>query len=383
MPRAAAVPAASSDPITLPVELANGHVLVPAAADGRPVSLVLDTGSSTSTLDAVWARQAGIQPLSGVVEAVGADRVQVPLATIGRLGIAGVELAGITVALLPFGPVVEAAGRVIHGTLGYDLFGRYAVEIDYAGRKLRLWEPERFSPTGGVPLPIELVYRVPVLRAALRAPGGAPVEARLILDLGSSSLGVRLSARFARAHAAELAGVGGYETPIGTGVGGMLLGRVGRLEEIGLGPIGVRGPTVGIALEDKGALALPQFDGTVGAPVLERLKPIVDYARSRVIVEPGAGPAAPFAADASGLLLDSPAPDFSVARVRFVARESAGTEAGIEPGDEIVTVDGAGAGELGLSRVRELLRDAGAERRLALRCGAEAREVRLRLRALV
>ncbi len=117
--------------------------------------------------------------------------------------------------------------------------------------------------------------------------------------------------------------------------------------------------------------------------MLERLTPIVDYARVRVILQPGASLAAPFAADASGLLLDSPAPEFSVARVGFVAGASAAAEAGIEAGDGIVAVDGEGVGELGLSRVRELFREPGVERRLRVRRGAEVREVRLRLRALV
>lgn len=375
-------PEVSSDPVVVPVEIANGHILVRARVDDRPVRLIVDTGSSMSTLDAAWALAAGIQPL-GSADAMGAGRMRATLAQVGSLGIAGVELGGVTVALLPLDAVVEASGELVHGSLGYDLFARYAVQIDYAGRVLRLGGSGRLTAAGGASVPIELVHRVPVVRAVLRAPGGAPLEARLILDLGSSLLGVRLSARFAEAHAAELAGIGGYETPIGIGVGGMLLGRVGRLEELQLGTIRVPRPTVGIAGEGKGALALPFFDGTVGAPVLERLTPTVDYARSRVALEPGDDLEASFAADASGLILDSPAPEFSVARVRFVAGGSAAAEAGVEAGDEIVAVDGVGVGELGLSRVRELFREAETERRLSVRRGLERREALIRLRALV
>lgn len=381
---AAPVPgAASGEPTLLPADVANGHILVQARADGRPVTLVVDTGSSTSSLDAAWAAGAGITSIGRKVEAAGTDRMQVTLATIGRLQVGDIELSDVTTALVPLGPVAEASGRVIHGTLGYDLFKRYVVQLDYAGASLRLWEPEQYQAAGGVSVPIELVHRVPVVRAVLRAGGGPPIEARLILDLGSSSLGVRLSAGFAEAHTAELGGMSGYETQIGVGMGGALLGRVGRLEELGLGGIVLRGSTVGIAGEAKGALALPLFDGTVGAPVLERLGPIVDYARSRVILVPGDGFDAPFPVDASGLLLDSPAPDFSVARVRFVVGAGVAAEAGLEAGDEILTVDGEPVGALGLSPVRELFREAGAERRLRVRRGTAVREVRLRLRALV
>jgi Aspartyl protease/PDZ domain len=357
---------------------------VPVRGQGRDAALVLDTGSSTSTLDQAWAGDLGLESLGAPVEAAGTDRLRVRLATLNTVELGNIELGPLTAALLPLGPVIDAAGRAIHGTLGYDLFRRFLVEIDYRQRRLRLWESHGFvAPVSGVAVPVELVHRVPVIRARVRAPGGFLVEARLIVDLGSSALGVRLSARFASEHASELAGVGGYAAPIGTGVGGPLLGRIGRLAEVQLGPLVFAEPTVGIADESKGTLALPDFDGTVGAPVLERLSPILDYQGSRIILQPGDAMAAPFPADASGLMLDSPAPTFACGRVWFVVPGSPGAEAGFLVGDQLAAVDGTPFPVLGLDQVRGLLRMVGVERVVRVRRGGRELDLKLRLRALV
>ena len=384
VPTTAASPAdRPTEPVVISIEVLNGHVLVSARIDGRPATLVLDTGSSSTTLDAAWAQDAGFPTLGPPVEAMGTDRLRVALVALGPVELGSVRLDRVTAALLPLGQVNEAAGRALHGTLGYELFRRFAVEVDYRHQVLRLWEGQDFVRQGGTSVPLELVHRVPVVRARVRAPGGREVEARLIVDLGSAHLGVRLSAGFAATHAAELAGVGGYAAPIGSGVGGMLLGRVGRLAELRIGPLAFSSPTVGIAREAKGALALADFDGTVGAPVLGRLTPVVDYQRLRIILQPGDDIEAPFPADASGLMLDAPAPDFSAARVRFVVKGSPAAEAGLVERDEIVAVDGTEVTALGLDRVRGLFRAVGMERRLLVRRGAKEWGLRIVLRDLL
>ncbi len=372
-----------SGPISIPVELANGHAIVPVRIQDRDAALVLDTGSSTITIDQVWARDLGLESASAPVEAVGTDRLRVRLATLNRVELGDIELGPLTAALLPLGPVIDAAGRVIHGTLGYDLFQRFVVEIDYHERRLRLWESDDVvAPVSGVAVPLELVHRVPVIRAWVRAPGGSLVEARLIVDLGSSALGVRLSASFTSAHTDELAGMAGYSAPIGTGVGGPLMGRIGRLAELRVGPLVFDEPTVGIAQESRGALALPDFDGTVGAPVLERLLPILDYRRLRMILQPAKAMDEPFRADASGLMLDSPAPEFACGRVWFVVSESPAAEAGFVVGDQVAAVDGTSFRALGLDRVRGLLSIGGVERLVRVRRDGGELDLRLRLRAL-
>ena len=58
-------------------------------------------------------------------------------------------------------------------------------------------------------------------------------------------------------------------------------------------------------------------------------------------------------------------------------------EAGLRAGDRLVAIDGQPAVEVGLERVRALLREDGRERLLAIRRGDELRDVRVKLRRMI
>ena len=59
--------------ITLPFALRSHHIFLDARVDGTPATLVLDTGSSMSTLDADWAHSVGLDRGTTTAKAVGTD----------------------------------------------------------------------------------------------------------------------------------------------------------------------------------------------------------------------------------------------------------------------------------------------------------------------
>jgi len=72
-------------------------------------------------------------------------------------------------------------------------------------------------------------------------------------------------------------------------------GRVGHLREARVGALTLREPTIGISSELRGVSALSIFDGTIGAPFFNRTTMTLDYARERIVFEPGDGFDAPYA----------------------------------------------------------------------------------------
>src|SRR6185503_11849758 len=122
---------------TIPFDLRHNHVILAATVNGRPARLILDTGSSVCTLDREWASSIGISTAGTTAAVRGVGDVSVTLATIDSIGFGSVELLGETVALMPFEAVSSAHGIPIHGTIGYSLFARFIVEIDYVARELR------------------------------------------------------------------------------------------------------------------------------------------------------------------------------------------------------------------------------------------------------
>lgn len=365
----------------IPFVLSGDHVMLQAMVNGHAGWLALDTGSSSSALDAEWADTAArvrVVGTGGQVNGSASVRASTGLADSIRIG--GLELGPTRVALIPFGPVERARGTHLRGTIGYDFLSRYVVEIDYAAQRLRVYDPDRWSYHGtGVVVPVTLPFRVPIVQTTIKPAGGEPITARLVLDLGSANLAVRLTSPFVAAHG--LARMAGIDAPIGTGVGGTLVGRVARLESASLGTLRVAAPTVGLALQPQGFFGTTTVDGTLGAPIFRRTRMFVDYTHTRVIFEAGPGFDAPFEVDMSGMaMMGGPGEPVTVT---YVVAGSPAAQAGIAAGDVLMAVDGAEARPERFEALRASFRTPGATRRLTVRRGAETREVTITLRRLV
>jgi S1-C subfamily serine protease len=137
-----------------------------------------------------------------------------------------------------------------------------------------------------------------------------------------------------------------------------------------IGTLTVSRPSTALSRQMDGPFgATAGTDGTIGEPILRRTRLIVDYARSRVILEPRGRFDVPDTVDGSGLILASADSAGSAWRVLSVMAGSAGARAGVQAGDEVIGIDGQPAAALPYGRVRELLRADGVTRRVAVRRG--------------
>jgi C-terminal processing protease CtpA/Prc len=107
---------------------------------------------------------------------------------------------------------------------------------------------------------------------------------------------------------------------------------------------------------------------------------ILDYSRKRMILEKNARHAEPSTFDMSGLTLMTEGQDFGVVRVHDVAEASPAAQAGVRPGDTIVTIDGRAIKEMGLEPLFGRFREEGRELRLGLLRDGKPVEVTMRLR---
>lgn len=287
-----------TEPIaTLTFDLRNGHVVLVASVNGHEATLIVDTGSGLGSLDAPFAERLGIRPDadSPITEVHGTGKVPATLATVADFRVGPLEFREHKVLLLPLASASRASGYAVDGVLGWDFLSRYAVRIDFAARTLALFDPQTWTYDGdGVAVPVSLQYRIPIAEVPLVTASGHELRPRLALDLGSANIAIRLLGPYVDDHAEALASIADA-APIGEGVGGRMMGRTGRLREARLGALTLHEPTIGISSEVRGVSALSLFDGTIGAPFFNRTTMILDYARERVLFEPGAGFDAPYA----------------------------------------------------------------------------------------
>src|SRR5262245_29957661 len=109
----------------IPFRLAGGAqplLLVPVRVEGSgPFAFVLDTGAGTCLLSPELAGRLGIAATE-VKEGMGAaGRVKVGLARVRSLGLGGIEVADVQVAITEeLARIGAAVGALLEGNLGYN-----------------------------------------------------------------------------------------------------------------------------------------------------------------------------------------------------------------------------------------------------------------------
>jgi predicted aspartyl protease len=366
----------------IPFDPYGGALYVPSVINGDSAWLMFDTGLSRSGLDRDWARAIGAVAATppGALAPQVAETVSTVVVDTLRLG--EVVLRHVHMALYPLAGLSEASGRPERGLLGHDVLQRFAVEIDYGARRVRLFDATRFSYRGpGTVVPFAAGATLPFVEAHVKVQGRPPIPARLLLDTGASGLCLILTTPFVEEHGLTHV-TPAIEAPIGTGLAGELHGTIVRLQELRLGGVRLASPTTGLGGENKGFLGRTDIDGVIGNAVFEGSRLIVDYARRRVIVERPATDS-PCAFDMSGLRLIARGPDLRQIIVDYVVPRSPGADAGIAVGDELLLVDGRRAGDAALFALRKAFRVEGATRALVLRRGGDTIRVAIRLRHLL
>jgi len=275
-----AVPLMASAPISVvPFRWTPGQIEVQVSVNGdAPAWFILDSGAEFSILDEELVRRLGLSayPSLGRRFARGVSL---------RLGDIEMEDQEVMIFSLE---TFRRQRRPIVGVLGYDLFQRYVVTIDYAARTLALHEPRTYHPDSSATwIPIAFADRLVTVPVTITLADSATLKATVILDTGASQALI-LRHPFARAHGLlELAAkypptrAGSLETNTVT------FARL-PVRQLKMGAFSFREPVLRLYTSASGAGGYTGTDGALGNEVLRRFTATFDYSRGRLYLEPNA-----------------------------------------------------------------------------------------------
>lgn len=273
------------EPVVLRLERGDRALVVEAILNGdAPRLMVVDSGlSETHLLDANVAESLGL-PLRGLaVMWSWAGLGTVRRATLDRLGLGGVELRDVPVAVVDLPPEMLAReGKPgSSGLLGQPLFDAYAVTVDVPAGTLTLSPPGGPVPDGAILLPL-LPSEVPLVELLV---DGQPV--RLSVDTGAIASDITLY----EDAAARLGLPGRY----GEGRRTRILSAGGELDiakltvdQVQVGP--QRLPKVEVDLVPRHSLSGlwidRTLDGVVGLGLLAQYRFTLDIPAGRLVLVP-------------------------------------------------------------------------------------------------
>ncbi len=363
---------------TVPFELLNNHIYANVKIDGRgPYTFLCDTGGANIVSPSV-ARELGLKSQGALQgRGVGEKSEDVGLTKIQSVQVGDATLSNQLFAIFDLDSYTNVEGVDIRGLIGYEIFKRFVVRVDYEHNQLTLTLPPAFAYHGsGTPVPFQFNSHIPQVDGEIEG-----IQGKFDIDTGSrSSLSVLKP--FAEKHDLANRLHATVHAVTGWGVGGAAKGLLARAQMLRLGSVPVAEPVVEISLQSKGAFTSEYVAGNVGAGVLKRFNITFDYPHQQLIFERNANYSKPDAYDRSGMWLNKSGDAFEVMDV--VANGPAAA-AGLKVGDKIQAIDDRAAAQLSLPEVRARFRTqpAGTRVKLSVQSGADKRDVMLVLKDLV
>jgi hypothetical protein len=181
----------------------------------------------------------------------------------------------------PFPTLPTATGvPTLAGILGYEIFKRFVVKVDYPRRELTFSLPDTFQYSGdGTVIPFLFAGNgVEVDGAVDSAPG------KFIVDLGTTGSFILFSP-WVREHRALFPGKFGKIQTTTSATGGDAKFVFATIKTLSLGNSSFHDVIGALSLQTSGITANPYSSGTVGAELFLKSVVIFDYQRQRVILE--------------------------------------------------------------------------------------------------
>lgn len=350
-----------SEKIVIPFESFNNLIIVPVTLNNAiPLRFILDTGVQTTILtDRTFSDLLNIQyhrklTLYG---ADGDNGVEAYVAADVTLELPGTVGKGQVMLVLEedYLQLKNYLGEEVHGILGYEIFRRFVVEINYHDRTLTLYEPSSFKAHKSFKaIPITVEGTKPYFFADITMKDDTKVKSKLMIDTGASH------SLLLDAASSEL-----FELPkervrcnLGRGLGGDIDGYLGRIKKIGFNEFNFENAIssfpdtsqLGIAFRKTGR------QGTLGAGILRRFTVIIDYYDSRMYLKKNSSYKESFEYNMSGIELVALGVGLNTIAVDHVRKDSPADQAGIMVGDVIKRANGVSAYNLDLNSLNNLFR---------------------------
>ncbi|MCD9016310.1 aspartyl protease family protein [Parachryseolinea silvisoli] len=344
--------------VQMPIEIYNNLVVLPVVLNGTlPLKFILDTGVRTAILtqktfsdilNLPYSRRYTISGPGGekLVDAYVTNNVTIELPGIMGRGHAMLVLEEDYLQLRNY------MGTDVHGILGYELFSRFIVQVDYEKKVLTLTLPEYFrKPRKYQTLPMKIEDTKPYIITPVVLQDGTSFNAKLLMDSGASHgllLDPTTDSRIqAPAHV--------ISSVIGRGLGGEITGKVGRIRSIEIGSYKLMNAIANFPDPNSYTDTLKTGNifrnGAVGGEIMSRFSIIFNFPKEEIYLRKNSSFKKGFHYNLSGLILKARGSQLNIFEISEVRKESAADKAGLLAGDVILSINGVMTQYLSLNHV--------------------------------
>jgi len=340
------------------IEVVNNLVIIPVVLNGQlPLKFILDTGVRTTILTEksfsdilklAYSRRYTVAGPGGekLVEAYVTNNV-----TLDMPGIHG-EGHAMLVLEKDYLELRNYLGTDVQGVLGYEVFSRFIVEVDYEAKMLTVSIPEAFHPKKKLQmLHITVEDTKPYIVTPVTMSNGAVINAKLLVDSGASH-GLVLDPStdknilIPEKHVSSL---------IGRGLGGIITGQIARIKSLELGKYKIEDVIVNFPDANSYIDTLKASDvfrnGSIGGEMLSRFTTTYNFPGEKLYLKKNSSYRKKFHFNMSGLTIKAKGARLRKFEIADVRKGSDAEKADVRNGDEIISINGLPASALDLNSI--------------------------------
>ena len=317
------------------VQFAGGVVLLKAQFADFPDSLsfILDTGSGGISLDSTTVAYFGLKPepsdklirgIAGIkkVSFLNKQKLRFPNLTINNLDF----------HINDYQILTNVYGERIDGIIGYSVFSRYIVKLNYDSSVIEFWTKGIMKyPKGGYLLK-PTISTLPVQPA--RVKDERTINARFLYDMGAG-MNMILSTDFIT-DSALLSKKRKLFIKEAEGLGGKIDMAITVIKEVKLGPYKFRNVPVYVFDDVYNATSYPYLGGLIGNDLLRRFNVILNYEKRDIYLLPNSHYNDPFDYSYTGIELYYLNGEVIIGDV---AKDSPADKVGLKEDDVIFAID--------------------------------------------
>lgn len=348
--------------VEIPIEIHNNLVVVPVLLNGTlPLKFIVDTGvrtailtekAYTDILNLTYARKYTIAGPGGenLIEAYVTNGVELQLPGVNGLGHALLVLQEDYLELR------NNLGTDVHGVLGYELFSRFVIKVDYRQKTLTLMLPEKSNPGRKFEsIPISIEDTKPYVNVDLTQANGEKKKMKLLIDSGAShSLLIE-----PKSDSTVDVPVNAVSCVVGRGLGGAIRGKTGRVKELEIGHYKMQNVIANFpdpnSYMDTLKLGSTFRNGTLGGEILSRFTVIYDFSKEKIYLKKNSDFKKGFYYNLSGLTIRAKGNRLNTFEITDIRKFSSSDKAGLQIGDQIISVNGQSVKDLDLNQLNGVL----------------------------
>ena len=346
--------------VKIPIEIHNNLIVVEVVVnDVLPLKFILDTGVRSNILvDKYYTDLLGVN-YSRMITLYGLGRelsVNAYIASNVKLKMPGVTATGQAILVLETDLLQfrNYLGVDIHGIIGYEIFSRFVVGIDYSSEVLTLYDPAHFKKRKKYQtVDLDVIDTKPYIDLHVLLNDTTSMNAKLMIDTGASHALVLNKDSDERINIPEK----NIRAKLGRGLTGDIEGNLGRakaleISDYRLNDVIVSYPDTEMYLD---TLLYAHRNGSIGGEILRKFDLVFDYSSRKLYLKKNFKFKQPFEYNMSGLEVVADGRNLDKFKIEDVREGSPAALAGVLPGDQITDINELSQERLSLSRIFNIL----------------------------